>query len=166
MLGSAIVREKATEIIDVAHFLTLAFEDWFARADQQRDGAQEKRLLLVDDSPFFRNMLAPLLNVAGYKVTTAADPHEAFQLRDAGAQFDVIISDIEMPGMDGFDFAEAVKSDSAWGQTPIVAMSSRTSREDIERGHQVGFSDYVAKTDRDGLIDVLRETLEGKGAAA
>ena len=64
------------------------------------------------------------------------------------------------------DFAEAVKSDSAWGQTPIVAMSSRTSREDIERGHQVGFSDYVAKTDRDGLIDVLRETLEGKGAAA
>ena len=166
MLGSAIVREKATEIIDVAHFLTLAFEDWFARADQQREGGQEKRLLLVDDSPFFRNMLAPLLNVAGYKVTTAADPHEAFQLRDAGAQFDLIISDIEMPGMDGFDFAEAVKSDSAWGQTPIVAMSSRTSREDIERGHRVGFSDYVAKTDRDGLIDVLRETLEGKGAAA
>jgi len=166
MLGSAIVREKATEIIDVAHFLTLAFEDWFARADDRRDGEQAKRLLLVDDSPFFRNMLAPLLNVAGYKVTTAADPHEAFQLRDAGAQFDIIISDIEMPGMDGFDFAEAVRSDAAWGNTPIVAMSSRTSREDIERGHKVGFSDYVAKTDRDGLIDVLRETLEGEGAAA
>lgn len=167
MLGSAIVREKATEIIDVAHFLTLAFEDWFSRVDNDRDDqTPAKRVLLVDDSPFFRNMLAPLLNVAGYKVTTAADPHDAFLLRDAGAQFDIIVSDIEMPGMDGFDFAEAVKSDAAWGKTPIVAMSSRTTREDIERGHQVGFSDYVAKTDRDGLIDVLRETLQGEGAAA
>lgn len=167
MLGSAIVREKATEIIDVGHFLTLAFEDWFARADGQRaDTDVSKRVLLVDDSPFFRNMLAPLLNAAGYRVTTAADPHDAFQLRDAGARFDIIVSDIEMPGMDGFDFAEAIKSDAAWGTTPIVAMSSRTSREDIERGHQVGFSDYVAKTDRDGLIDVLRETLQSEGTAA
>ncbi len=167
MLGSAIVREKATEIIDVGHFLTLAFEDWFARADDGRsETATGKRVLLVDDSPFFRNMLSPLLNAAGYRVTTAADPHDAFQLRDAGAVFDVIVSDIEMPGMDGFDFAEAVKSDATWGNTPIVAMSSRTSHEDIKRGHDVGFSDYVAKTDRDGLIDVLRETLQGEGAAA
>ncbi|CDO58861.1 Signal transduction histidine kinase CheA [Candidatus Phaeomarinobacter ectocarpi] len=167
MLGSAIVRDKATEIIDVGHFLTLAFEDWFARADGQRtDEATSKRVLLVDDSPFFRNMLAPLLNAAGYRVTTAADPHDAFQLRDAGARFDIIVSDIEMPGMDGFDFAEAVKNDAAWGTTPIVAMSSRTSREDIQRGHAVGFSDYVAKTDRDGLIDVLRETLQNEGAVA
>ncbi len=167
MLGSAIVREKATEVIDVAHFLTLAFEDWFTRSDDARGTAKsEKRLLLVDDSPFFRNMLAPLLNAAGYKVTTACDPNDAFALRDAGAKFDIIISDIEMPGMDGFDFAEAVKKDAAWGATPIVAMSSRTSREDIARGHSVGFSDYVAKTDRDGLIDVLRQTLDAEGAAA
>ncbi len=167
MLGSAIVRDKATEIIDVGHFLTLAFEDWFARVDGHRtDEATSKRVLLVDDSPFFRNMLAPLLNAAGYRVTTAADPHDAFQLRDAGARFDIIVSDIEMPGMDGFDFAEAVKNDAAWGTTPIVAMSSRTSREDIQRGHDVGFSDYVAKTDRDGLIDVLRETLQNQGAVA
>ncbi len=167
MLGSAIVREKATEIIDVGHFLTLAFEDWFARADNVRgEAAKAKRVLLVDDSPFFRNMLAPLLNAAGYKVTTAQDPHDAFRLRDAGARFDVIVSDIEMPGMDGFDFAQAVKGDAAWGATPIVAMSSRTSREDIARGHAVGFTDYVAKTDRDGLIDVLRATLQSEGAAA
>jgi len=167
MLGSAIVREKATEIIDVGHYLTLAFEDWFARSDSVRDeDAAAKKLLLVDDSPFFRNMLGPLLNAGGYKVTTAADPHDAFQLRDAGARFDIIVSDIEMPGMDGFDFAEAIKKDAAWGATPIIAMSSRTSREDIARGHKVGFTDYVAKTDRDGLIDVLRETLQGKGTAA
>jgi len=167
MLGSAIVREKATEVIDVGHFLTLAFEDWFARADGDRDdSATGKRLLLIDDSPFFRNMLAPLLNAAGYRVTTAEDADDALRLRDAGAEFDAIISDIEMPGMDGFDLAESLRDDAAWGSTPIIALSSRTSREDIQRGHEVGFADYVAKTDRDGLIDVIRETLQGEGAAA
>jgi two-component system chemotaxis sensor kinase CheA len=68
LLGSAIIDGKATEIIDVEHFLPLAFEDWFRRKELSRRVAAPE-LLLVDDSPFFRSMLPPLLHSAGYRVT-------------------------------------------------------------------------------------------------
>ena len=165
VLGSAIVREKATEIIDVGFYLTAAFEDWFS-VSEAGEALHGKRVLLVDDSPFFRNMLAPLLNAAGYRVTTAEDAASALRLRDGGQKFDVIVSDIEMPGMNGFEFASSLRSDPTWGTTPIVAMSSRGSPEDIARGRQAGFADYVAKNDRAGLIEVLRETLQNEEAAA
>ena len=68
-LGSAVIKGQATEIIDVGHFLPLAFEDWFRRKEMRPD-ARARTLLLVDDSAFFRNMLAPVLKAAGYDVTT------------------------------------------------------------------------------------------------
>ena len=165
-LGSAIIGEKATDVIDAGYYLTQAFKDWFGAESQFVENAEESRILLVDDSPFFRNLLSPLLAVAGYKVVTAESPDAALELCEAGEDFDVIISDIEMPGMNGFDFAEALKTNSRWSETPIVALSSHTSPADMARGRDAGFRDYVAKTDRDGLLNTLQETLaETRGAA-
>jgi two-component system chemotaxis sensor kinase CheA len=168
LIGSAVVDGKATEIIDVAYYLTSALGDWFSeKGASSGSGAVEKnRILLVDDSPFFRNMLVPLLNVAGYQVTTAGTADEALELRDSGQHFDVIISDIEMPGMNGFEFAEAVKTDGRWDETPLVALSSHTTPQDFDRGRQAGFVDYVSKTNRDALLDVLSQTLAVTGGAA
>ena len=156
VLGSAIVRGHATEIIDVGHFLPLAFEDWFRRREQQ---VQHRpcSVLLVDDSPFFLNMLTPVLQAAGYVVTTAASARDALALLSEGQAFDVAITDIEMPDMDGFQFAESVRGDPRIGNFPIIALSSVVSPEAIERGRRVGFHDYVAKFDRQGLIAALKE---------
>ncbi len=111
-IGSAVVGGKATEIFDVAHFFQQASGNWFRRHGDEPfgDGGSERHILLVDDSPFFRNMLTPLLQVAGYAVTSAEDADKALELRKHGENFDIIISDIEMLGMDGFDFAQEVKS--------------------------------------------------------
>ena len=68
-----------------------------------------------------------------------------------------IVTDIEMPGMDGFAFAEAVRADPRTAQMPIIALSSMISPAAIERGRQAGFHDYVAKFDRQGLIAALKE---------
>ena len=156
VLGSAIVRGHATEIIDVGHFLPLAFEDWFRRREQQ---VQHRpcSVLLVDDSPFFLNMLTPVLQAAGYVVTTAASARDALALLSEGQAFDVAVTDIEMPDMDGFQFAESVRGDPRIGNFPIIALSSVVSPEAIERGRRVGFHDYVAKFDRQGLIAALKE---------
>jgi two-component system chemotaxis sensor kinase CheA len=163
-IGSAIVAGKATDIIDAGHFLTLAFEDWFSPEAEGEEGG--KRVLVVDDSPFFRNLLTPLLAVAGYAVTTVESADRALSLCEAGEDFDVIISDIEMPGMNGFQFAETVRSSTRWQDTPIVALSSHATARDINRGREVGFADYVAKFDRDTLLNTLSETLSlQKGAA-
>jgi len=157
VLGSAVVKGQATEIIDIGHFLPLAFEDWFRRKEMKQE-ALTRTLLFVDDSPFFRNMLVPVLKAAGYDVTATPGGEEALAVIKKGQKFDVIVSDIEMPGMNGFELAEAIRADARSANTPIIALSSLTSPASIERGRQAGFHDFVAKFDRQGLIAALKET--------
>jgi two-component system chemotaxis sensor kinase CheA len=159
-MGSAIVAGKSTDIVDTAHYLTQAYPDWFGAMDRGSGAKADagKRLLLVDDSPFFRNLLAPLLSTAGYEVTTAESGDQALGMCESGRDFDVIVSDIEMPGMDGFEFCEKVRQNSRWQETPLVALTSRTGPDDLDRGRKVGFTDYIAKLDRDALLRTLSET--------
>ena len=164
VLGSAIIKGQATEIIDVGHFLPLAFEDWFRRKDQPGH-VQARSVLLIDDSPFFLNMLTPVLQAAGYAVTAAGSAQEALAMLKQDRTFDVAITDIEMPDMDGFEFAEAVRSDARTANLPIIALSSVVSADAVERGRQVGFHDFVAKFDRQGLIAALKEQTDVGRAA-
>lgn len=156
VLGSAVIKGQATEVIDVGHFLPMAFSDWFTRKEM-RVSAASQSVLLVDDSAFFRNMLAPVLKAAGYRVTVATNAQEGLGVLRAGQKFDVVLTDIEMPDMNGFEFAETIRSDRKLGTTPIIALSSVISPAAIERGRQAGFHDYVAKFDRPGLIAALKE---------
>jgi two-component system chemotaxis sensor kinase CheA len=156
VLGSAVIKGLATEVIDVGHFLPMAFTDWFNRKEMQAS-ASAQSILLVDDSAFFRNMLAPVLKAAGYKVRLACDAQEGLGVLRSGQEFDVILTDIEMPDMNGFEFAETIKADHKLAGTPIIALSSMISPAAIERGRQAGFHDYVAKFDRPGLIAALKE---------
>ena len=122
-------------------------------------------MLLIDDSAFFRNMLAPVLKAAGYEVTTAAGGEEAITLLQKARRFDVVLTDIDMPGMSGFDFAEQLRNDPKTAQIPIIGLSSMISQDFIERGRRVGFHDYVAKFDRQGLIAALKEQTADAQAA-
>jgi two-component system chemotaxis sensor kinase CheA len=165
ILGSAVIKGHATEVIDVGHFLPMAFADWFSRKEM-RPSASAQSVLLVDDSAFFRNMLAPVLKAAGYRVRTAPNAQEGLAALRSGHVFDVVLTDIEMPEMNGFEFAENIRSDHNLNQLPIIALSAMVSPAAIERGRQAGFHDYVAKFDRPGLIAALKEqTAELRRAA-
>ena len=166
LLGSAQIKGAATEVIDAGYYITEVYPDWFERIDQNTVLTAAKRLLLVDDSPFFLNMLSPLLSASGYKVTAVPNADEALKLSETGIEFDVIVSDIEMPGTDGFTFAKKVKTDMLWGGAPIIALTARTEPEFVERGRQAGFDDYVAKGDRDGLLSIIDQTIANQGEAA
>jgi two-component system chemotaxis sensor kinase CheA len=166
VLGSAIVKERATEIIDLGFYLPQAFEDWFMRKEMDIE-ALTKKVLFVDDSSFFRNMLTPVLKAAGYDVTTCVGVSQAFELLENGDKFHAIVSDIEMPEINGFEFCEAIRRDPRFRQMPILALSSLVTPASIERGRQAGFDDYVAKFDRPGLIAALKDIFAGDlGAAA
>ena len=165
VLGSAVIKGHATEIVDVGHYLPLAFEDWLRRKDMNT-ATKARTLLFVDDSAFFRNMLTPVLKAAGYNVTTVARAEDALACLRDGPTVDVVVTDIEMPGMNGYELAEAVRKDPRTANVPIIALSSLTSAEAIERGRKVGFHEYVAKFDRPGLIAALRERLAAVEKAA
>jgi two-component system chemotaxis sensor kinase CheA len=170
--GNAIIGGKATEIVEVMHYLNSVHGDWFKNhgdesfLEQQKiesgaaDGKQKRRrILLVDDSPFFRNMLCPVLTIAGYDVVAVESPMKALELSDRGDRFDLIISDIEMPEMNGFDFANKVRSSKEWQDIPMVAMTSHSTPEDIEHGYKSGFDRYIAKFDRETLLETINRTL-------
>ena len=161
LIGTAVINGKATDVIDAGYYLTQAFGDWFGSPDSavQDAGGKIHRVLLIDDSTFFRNLLSPLLTVAGYDVAPVENAEKALLLRENGDDFDVIISDIEMPGMDGFRFAETVRAEGRWANVPLIALSSHATERDFERGREVGFSDYVAKFDREALLNTLRQVM-------
>ncbi|MBB4303052.1 two-component system chemotaxis sensor kinase CheA [Rhodobium orientis] len=156
LLGSAVIKGIATEIVDVGHFLPLAFPDWFQRNEMQTQ-IVAKELLYVDDSSFFRNMLSPVLKAAGFNVTTRESADDAMVLLEKGRRFDVIVTDIEMPGMDGFAFAEALRGDERWRDLPVIAVSAICTPASIDKGRAAGLDDYVAKFDRPGLISALKD---------
>ncbi|MCA3305235.1 MAG: chemotaxis protein CheW [Roseomonas sp.] len=158
-LGSAVIAERVTDVIDTVYWLSHAGGDWF-RGDRKASASNQKsRLLLIDDSTFFRHLVVPALSAAGFDVTAVESPAEALRLRDAGVEFEALISDIEMPEMDGLSFARNVRAAGAWMRLPLVALSSRTAPEEVARGREAGFTDYVAKYDRDALLSSLRECL-------
>lgn len=159
ILGSAIVSGAATDIIDTVHYLRLCDADWFEVDTDKPYGAEsERNVLLVEDSAFFRNLLIPMLTIAGYSVTVAEHGEAAMTMCKEGAQFDIIVSDIEMPGLSGFDLVRKLRADSRMKEVPIVALSSHANPQDIERGMEAGFTDYVTKLDPKALLGALSRT--------
>jgi two-component system chemotaxis sensor kinase CheA len=156
VLGYAVIKGATTEIIDVGHFLPQAFADWFRRRDPSAV-RQARSVLLVDDSAFFRELLAPLIKAAGYRVVAAASAADALAALKSDARFDLIVTDIEMPDMDGFALAEAVRAMPAAAAVPIIALATMVSAETVERGRAAGFHDFVAKFDRAGLVAAIKE---------
>ena len=156
LLGTAVIAGHATDVIDTGYWLTRAFGDWF-RPDAAR-GAPP-RLLAVEDSDFFRALLVPALAAAGFEVVAASSAAEALRLRDAGARFAAVVSDIEMPDMNGFELARTLRAGGAWAGLPLIALSGRATAADRATALAAGFTDHVAKFDRDALLATLRAAL-------
>jgi len=165
-IGTAVIDGNATEVIDVAYYINIAFGGFKSSGQMAiANGTSKTHVLLIDDSSFFLNMIRPLLNAAGYKITAVDSAQDALKLRERGKDFDIIVSDIEMPEMDGFHFAEEVRSQGRWKEVPLVALSSRQRPEDFARGREVGFDDYVVKLDRETLIKTLDQQVSHGNAA-
>ena len=161
LLGSSIIDGKSTDVIDTVHYLRKSDAAWFELHTHEPFGIEnERRVLLVEDSSFFRNLLMPMLKMAGYRVTIAEHGEAALTIcNDEGEDFDIIVSDIEMPGLSGFDLARALRLEDKWKSTPIVALSSHANPQDFERGRDAGFTEYVTKLDPKALLTSLSRVL-------
>lgn len=131
-----------------------------------RDGAsaspldQRKSILVVEDSITARMLIKNILESAGHRVKTAVDGVDAFaQLR--GEAFDLVVSDVEMPRMNGFDLTARIRADKRLADLPVILVTALASQEDRERGVDVGANAYIVKSsfDQSNLLDVMRRLL-------
>jgi CheY-like chemotaxis protein len=114
-------------------------------------------VLVVDDAPDVTELLALLMSHAGYEVATAFSAPEAFDTARA-AHFDAVISDIGMPGMNGYQLAEALRALPDYKTTPLIAVTGFTHHEDRERARRAGFDDFLHKPiNPSDLIDAVRK---------
>src|SRR5262249_36880127 len=119
-----------------------------------------KRVLLVDDSVTTRALEKSILEAAGYEVATAADGTAAWQvLQEHGA--DVIVSDVDMPGMDGVALTEAVRGSKRFRGLPVVLVTARGSDQDRTRGLEAGANAYLVKSafDQKNLLETIAQLL-------
>jgi two-component system chemotaxis sensor kinase CheA len=165
LVGSAVIRGRATEVVNVGHYLPLAYDDW-GRSGVSKSGHATRNILLVDDSAFFRDMLTPVLKAAGYKVIAAPSAEQALDILGSGPRIDILITDMEMPGRNGFNLVEAVRGHASFAELPVIALSSGVSPEAIDQARKLRISEFVAKFDRSGLVSALAETQPVLGEAA
>ena len=154
-IGSARVGDHVVEIIDISHFVKLARPDALARGVVSRFS-----VLLVDDRLFFRDMLSPILTAAGYRVTTAASGQDALFLLSKGAVFDAIVTDTDMPEMDGYTLARQIKHEAGNAAIPIIALATHAAPLTNQAATTAGMCGVVGKFDRPGLLAMLRANLD------
>jgi len=119
--------------------------------------AAAKRILVAEDSITSRMLLKGILESAGYEVKTAVDGLEAFTLLRS-ERFDALVSDVEMPRLNGFDLTARVRADPQLAELPVMLVTALASREDRERGIEVGANAYLVKSnlDQSNLLAALR----------
>ena len=122
--------------------------------------SRKGRILVAEDSITARTLLKNILETAGYQVATAVDGVDAFT-QARGGEFDLIVSDVDMPRMSGFELTEKIRGDKKLGELPVVLVTALESREDRERGIDAGANAYIVKSsfDQSNLLEVIHRLL-------
>jgi CheY-like chemotaxis protein len=127
------------------------------------DGATvspKPRALVVDDAPDVTEMIALLLQYAGYEVTTVYSGHQALDAA-RGDSFDVVVSDIGMPGMNGYELAERLRLFEQYHATPMIAVTGFSMYDDRDRALAAGFNAFLTKPVNPRDLIALVERLRG-----
>jgi two-component system chemotaxis sensor kinase CheA len=128
-----------------------------AAAPNRQVDAKTKSVLVAEDSITSRMLIKGILESAGYKVKTAVNGMDAFTLLRA-EPFDLLVSDVEMPRLNGFDLTARIRADKKLAELPVVLVTALETPEDRERGIDVGASAYIVKSkfDQSNLLDAVR----------
>ena len=128
-----------------------------AESAPQEVAGRKRSVMVAEDSITTRMLLKNILEAAGYRVETAVDGLDGFgKLQDGG--FDLVVSDVDMPRMNGFDLTVKIRADKVLSEMPVVLVTALESREDRERGIEVGANAYIVKSsfDQSNLLAVLQ----------
>ena len=113
--------------------------------DSTDKSTNKKKILIVDDDSFLLDMYALKFTQSGYDVDTALGSVVAFEKIKNGATADILLLDIVMPVMDGFELLEELKKENLFTDTATIVLSNRGQQADIDRGNALGVAGYIIK---------------------
>lgn len=161
--GSMIINNHTTLLVDVFELVKTMNPEWFneeakVAAEMAEEG--EKIILFAEDSAFFRNQVKSFIEEDGFKVIEAEDGLIAWELlKERVDEIDLVVTDLEMPNMDGFELTKRIKNDPTYSHLDVIALTSLASESHIEKGKSVGIDEYEIKLDREKLMAVIRRYL-------
>jgi len=121
---------------------------------------RKKSVLIAEDSITSRTLLKNILESAGYEVEISVDGLAALSLLHS-EKFDILVSDIEMPGINGFDLTASIRNDKKLSELPVILVTGLESREDKEHGIDIGANAYIIKSgfDQNNLLSVIERLI-------
>ncbi|WP_166820381.1 hybrid sensor histidine kinase/response regulator [Thalassoroseus pseudoceratinae] len=160
VLGTAILGGQAVDVIDTHYYINQANPEWYA--DVKRKSLP--RVLVVDDSIFFRQLITTTLESQGYEVVACGAGDDAIGRIDRGERFQIIVSDLEMPSMDGFQFANACRVRPELKSTKLIAMTALQETDLENRAKDAGYDATLRKFDPTALVSTIRRLCETQGS--
>lgn len=159
VIGSFVLEERTVRLVDLFEMTQMSHPEWFSEDDDAAFDADAlpPMILLAEDSGFFRSQVKSIFEEKGYRVRDYEDGQLAWDALDAETErFDIVVTDIEMPNLNGFELCERLKADTRFAGTPVIALTSLAGSADIERGLKAGIDDYQIKMDRDKLLTAIQ----------
>lgn len=159
IMGSAIISNRTTMLVNIFEIIKTSNPQWFedhaAYAEVNvDDNTQAPTILIVEDSNFFRNQVKGYMEEAGFNVLEAEDGRIALNIVESQVdEITMVVTDIEMPNMDGFTLTEKIKTDKRFSHLPVIALTTLAADEDIARGKAVGVDEYHIKLDKERLME-------------
>ena len=166
IMGSAIINDTTTLLVDIYEIVRALNPEWFEEpkvtVDEEGHAAT---ILFAEDSSFFRNQVKGSMEKEGFNVIEAEDGVIAWDLLEKNADtISLVVTDIEMPNMDGFALTQKIKTHPAYSHLPVIALTTLAGEEDIKKGKKVGIDDYQIKLDREKLMRSIHGFLQAMAA--
>ena len=163
--GSMIVNGEILQFLDLYGILELDDPEW---TEHLIGGTEETDLavLLVEDSPFFQSQMKKEIEAAGFVVLTADDGLLGLEMLRAHPEITMVLTDIEMPNMDGLEMVRAIKALPEYADLPLVAVTSLAGAAAEQKGLDAGVDEYQIKLDREQLVDVCRRLAKPRAVSA
>jgi len=157
IMGSVVIDGQTTLLVDVFDIIATLNPDWFTENQEtEKKSAASARILIAEDSNFFRDQVKGFIEDEGYTVIEAQDGLEAWNLLEKhGDTISLVVTDLEMPNLDGLGLAKKIKSDERYMHLPVIALTTLAEDDDIARGRKMGIDDYQIKLDREKLIESI-----------
>jgi two-component system chemotaxis sensor kinase CheA len=157
IMGSVIIDKHTTMLVDIHEMVQTLFPDWFVDKAvfdvESTDSGEAPTILIAEDSNFFRNQVKGYMTEAGYNVLEGEDGRIAWDvLQENKDIISMLVTDIEMPNMNGFQLTQTIRADPRFSDLPIIALTTLAGEEDVAKGKAVGIDEYHIKLDKERLM--------------